>query len=206
MFVPFATANDLIAASPELDLIVFCAHRETTFEPGAVQDLTRLSATFPKVSILLLSRAEDALDLNTFKSALKLGLRGLIPTRTTSIMLTVAAIHFVKAGGTFAAEPLLLGGEAEAPKSQGEHQLRGRFTSRQVAVLSHMARGRANKIIAHELQMSESTVKVHVRNIMRRVGASNRTEAVYKSRQILSQANLAGCSTSLDSVAVNVHG
>jgi len=38
--------------------------------------------------------------------------------------------------------------------------------------------------------MSESTVKVHVRNIMRRMGATNRTQAVYKSQQILQGAAL----------------
>jgi DNA-binding NarL/FixJ family response regulator len=58
------------------------------------------------------------------------------------------------------------------------------FTSRQMTVLFHLQRGNANKIIAHELGMSESTVKVHVRNIMRKMNATNRTQAVYKARQL----------------------
>jgi DNA-binding NarL/FixJ family response regulator len=60
----------------------------------------------------------------------------------------------------------------------------GRLTSRQMMVLSHLQQGKANKIIAHELNMSESTVKVHVRNIMRKMGATNRTEAAYKAQSI----------------------
>ncbi len=56
-----------------------------------------------------------------------------------------------------------------------------------MAVLSHLQQGKANKIIAHELSMSESTVKVHVRNIMRKVGATNRTQAAYKARQMRKQ-------------------
>jgi DNA-binding NarL/FixJ family response regulator len=49
-------------------------------------------------------------------------------------------------------------------------------------VLSHLKQGKANKTIAHELGMSESTVKVHVRNIMRTMGATNRTEAACKAQ------------------------
>jgi len=39
--------------------------------------------------------------------------------------------------------------------------------------------------------MSESTVKVHVRNIMRKVGATNRTQAVYKAQKLLENAGFA---------------
>jgi Bacterial regulatory proteins, luxR family len=39
--------------------------------------------------------------------------------------------------------------------------------------------GKANKIIAFDLGMSESTVKVHVRNIMRKMGATDRTQAAF---------------------------
>ena len=50
------------------------------------------------------------------------------------------------------------------------------FTHRQAAVIDALCSGKANKIIAHELSMQESTVKVHVRNIMRKLKAKNRTE------------------------------
>ena len=42
-----------------------------------------------------------------------------------------------------------------------------------------LRRGKPNKIIAYELNMCESTVKVHIRNIMKRLKAKNRTEAAY---------------------------
>ena len=56
----------------------------------------------------------------------------------------------------------------------------GRFTARQVAVANALWRGKSNKVIAYELSMSESTVKVHIRNIMKKVQATNRTEAAFK--------------------------
>ena len=50
-----------------------------------------------------------------------------------------------------------------------------------------LRRGKANKTIAYELNMCESTVKVHIRTIMRKLEARNRTEAAFKLNAILPQ-------------------
>jgi len=50
------------------------------------------------------------------------------------------------------------------------------LTPRELAVLALLGRGQSNKRIARELDLSEATVKVHVRHIMRKVGATNRTQ------------------------------
>ena len=52
------------------------------------------------------------------------------------------------------------------------------FTPRQSEILNCLRRGLSNKLIAYELQMCESTVKIHVRNIMKKLGATNRTQVV----------------------------
>ena len=54
------------------------------------------------------------------------------------------------------------------------------LTERQRAVCDALRRGKSNKVIASELNLCESTVKVHIRNIMKKLGASNRTEAAFK--------------------------
>jgi len=41
--------------------------------------------------------------------------------------------------------------------------------------------GKSNKVIAYELNMCLSTVKVHVRNVMRKMGAKNRTDVAMKA-------------------------
>ena len=51
------------------------------------------------------------------------------------------------------------------------------FTERQLCVAKALRKGSANKIIAHELGLCESTVKVHIRSIMRKLNATNRTQA-----------------------------
>jgi DNA-binding NarL/FixJ family response regulator len=60
------------------------------------------------------------------------------------------------------------------------------FTAREADVLAALQRGRSNKWIAHHLNLSENTVKVHIRHIMRKLRATNRTEAVVLSQQWVS--------------------
>ena len=52
------------------------------------------------------------------------------------------------------------------------------FSQRQVQVLEGLKQGKQNKIIAYELNMCESTVKVHIRHIMKKLKARNRTQVV----------------------------
>ena len=59
------------------------------------------------------------------------------------------------------------------------------FTTRQAAVVEAVRQGKANKIIAYELNMRESTVKVHVRNIMKKLKAGNRTEVAYIASKLI---------------------
>jgi DNA-binding NarL/FixJ family response regulator len=59
------------------------------------------------------------------------------------------------------------------------------FTSRQAAVIEALRMGKPNKSIAYELNMCESTVKVHVRNIMKKLKAKNRTEVAFMANKLL---------------------
>ncbi len=52
------------------------------------------------------------------------------------------------------------------------------LTEREVEVLRHVAEGRRNRDIAEKLFISEETVKVHVKHIMDKLGAADRTQAV----------------------------
>ena len=54
-----------------------------------------------------------------------------------------------------------------------------------MAVIRALQQGKSNKVIAYELNMCESTVKVHVRNIMKKLHATNRTEVAYLATRLL---------------------
>jgi DNA-binding NarL/FixJ family response regulator len=57
------------------------------------------------------------------------------------------------------------------------------LTERQQAVLTGLCRGDPNKVIARNLGMTETTVKVHVREIMRKLGVYNRTQVAVVARR-----------------------
>ena len=60
------------------------------------------------------------------------------------------------------------------------------FTERQYAVLVCLCQGDPNKIIGRKLGMTETTVKVHVREIMRKLGVSNRTQVAITASHVCS--------------------
>ncbi|UPK08037.1 response regulator transcription factor [Bradyrhizobium sp. 170] len=60
------------------------------------------------------------------------------------------------------------------------------FTERQYAVLVCLCQGDPNKVIGRKLGMTETTVKVHVREIMRKLGVSNRTQVAIAGAHVCS--------------------
>jgi DNA-binding CsgD family transcriptional regulator len=66
---------------------------------------------------------------------------------------------------------------AAADRPPADSRLRDLLTRREVDVLEHMVRGETNADIARALVVSEGTVKFHVKNILRKLNASNRAEA-----------------------------
>ncbi|MDJ1157097.1 response regulator transcription factor [Chelatococcus sp. SYSU_G07232] len=163
-----------------VDIVVLCVTRKRTVgsaDPD-VEALSRLSSSVPTI---LLSDVEDAEQILT---ALEKGARGYIPTSVT-IDVAVEAMHLVRAGGTYVPASSLLSWRRSIketlPSPDGAC---GGFTARQAAVLKALRQGKANKRIAYELNMRESTVKVHVRNIMKKLQARSRTEVAYKTNDI----------------------
>ena len=124
----------------------------------------------------------DSEDYDQATSAVEDGAKGFIPT-SVSLDVAVQAVRLVEAGGTFIPATMLVQSQ-KAKLGNGENgRDRGElFTVRQAAVLAALHQGRANKQIAYQLQMSEATVKVHVREIMKKVGARNRTEVVLRTQ------------------------
>jgi DNA-binding NarL/FixJ family response regulator len=145
-------------------------------DPVVADQVRSLSAEF-QVPVILLA---DSVDLLQIIKALEYGAKGYIPS-SVSIDVCIEAIALSLAGGIFLPASSVLAMrtvlEVEAPQVR---PLESMFTARQVEVVTALRRGKANKIIAYELNLRESTVKVHIRNIMKKMKASNRTEVAYK--------------------------
>jgi DNA-binding NarL/FixJ family response regulator len=133
--------------------------------------------------VVVLSQSDDVADVI---EAIEGGARGYISTRA-NVEHVIAAIRFVLAGGVFVPASSVLAtrrAEAELAIDPSWHD---NFTAKQVAVIEGIRRGKPNKVIAYELNMCESTVKVHVRNVMKKLKARNRTELAFKATKMTLQ-------------------
>jgi DNA-binding NarL/FixJ family response regulator len=164
-------------ASPE---IVIVSLTEAGSE-AVVNILTKLSELFPGIPVIVLA---DKTDLALALTAIRHGARGYIPF-TLRFDIAVEAVRLVLAGGTYVPLDCVLatGGSGIAagkPSPSAEA-----VTSRELAVVRAIQQGKSNKVIAYHLNMCESTVKVHIRNIMKKLKATNRTEVAIKARTVL---------------------
>lgn len=152
--------------------------------PGFVgmQGITQFRHRFPDIPLVVLSASESPLDV---QSALEAGALGYIPkAASTTVML--AALRQVLAGDIYV--PTCLGNSnglhTVAPADFEALQHIG-LTARQLEVAKLLAQGNTNKLIAATLDMSESTVKVHIAAIFRAFNATNRTEAVLAIQRLI---------------------
>ncbi len=120
----------------------------------------------------------DAEDIDHVRNSLRSGARGHVPT-STALDVAMKAIRLVLVGGVFVPANTFLSGQRLDETDSGDNQWRA-FTTRQKAVVDALRKGKANKLIAHELNMSESTVKFHVSSLMKKLHAKNRTEVAIK--------------------------
>lgn len=184
-FVSFNTIRDCVTSRErDFDVIIYYPHEKASVDRQTGQEITTLRQAFTERPIIILSDATQATQSSIVRDALRAGASGVISTRTIEMATVSAAIRYVMAGGNVIPIDSVLAGPAPLPETYQQLPKQIDLTSRQITILGYLRQGKANKIIAHELHMSESTVKVHVRNIMRKMGATNRTQAVYNARQL----------------------
>jgi DNA-binding NarL/FixJ family response regulator len=144
-------------------------------EAGAAQ-FTRVKGLCPDAALVVISAVDDPVEA---VRALEAGADGLLPAALAP-EAAINALGFILRGGVFV-PPEALRAVTDAGRGPGEGRARTvgprqDLTPRQQDVLELLSRGLSNKIIARELDMQESTVKVHVRQIMHKLGVSNRTQ------------------------------
>ena len=162
---------------PPLAAILFNLGGRKVTDHCIADEIRLISSEFKSVAVVLLS---DTDDLGQILAALECGARGYIPT-SVGIDVCVEAVNLAAAGGIFVpASSVLAMRHLIDSGSRDARPLTTMFTHRQAEVAQALRRGKANKIIAYELNLRESTVKVHIRNIMKKLKATNRTEVAYK--------------------------
>ena len=173
-----ATGWDLLDSLPDRQSVALCM-----VSLGAVGNgpLERAQAAFPGAALVILA---DEDDYASVAEAASRGARGYFST-ATELPVLVQGLRLVLLGGT--AMPVAVTKPTApvrrtAPVSRFSAEL---FTPKELEVLRSLATGRPNKLIAYDLSICETTVKVHLRHIFRKLGTTNRTHAALLAREML---------------------
>jgi len=187
----FSTIDEWQAAAdqhPTVSLVLLCrTGRRMTNAPLDIEHLSKSAGGIP---IILISDEEDP---QAIQAAFHAGARGVIPA-SVDLGLALMAMRLVSAGGKYLPE-CILGSHAPTenparfspissppranPCDDNVPKVRGMLTDRQAALVELLRQGKPNKIIAYELGLMESTVKVHIRAIMGKLNAKSRTEVAF---------------------------
>jgi len=170
------TLEDAIALArghEDIDIVLFDLGLPGTHGLDA---LTRFRLACDTLPVVVLSGQEDQ---QTVLEALQCGAMGFVP-KTTSADVLRAALEIVLCRGVYV-PPAALGAllpPLPATRSPGKRLSELGLTERQVQVFRLIVQGKTNKAIAKALAISESTIKQHVKPILRILGVTSRVGAI----------------------------
>jgi len=133
---------------------------------SGIDAMIAIRAEYPEARIIMLTTFEGDVEV---QRALEAGARGYLLKNMPPSEL-VQAIRQVHAGKKRI--------PAELAAQLAEHMSDDNLTTREVEVLEQVAGGNRNRDIGELLHISEETVKVHVKHIMDKLGARDRTQAI----------------------------
>jgi DNA-binding NarL/FixJ family response regulator len=131
-----------------------------------IEAITAIRAEFPRARIVVLTTYKGDAQA---AAALKAGAVGYLLKNLVrkELLETIRAVHAGKRRVP-----------AEIATEIAEHVADDELTEREIEVLRNVAAGKSNKLIATELSISEGTVKTHMKSILPKLDASDRTHAV----------------------------
>lgn len=161
----FFDALKLAESHDDVDLVLLDVHMPGMNEIAAVREI---ATRFPDLPVVLMSGLVREGDVD---KGFEMGARGFIP-KTMNGKALVSVLKLVLSGARYVPD-IMLEKKTPPPKKPAFD-----LTARELEVLAQLARGLSNKVIARNLKIEESTVKLHLRSLFRKMKVSNRTETV----------------------------
>jgi DNA-binding NarL/FixJ family response regulator len=180
---PDRVRDNLLGQNGAVDLAIIDTGEHSCRDPDIRTSFACLRDALPGVPVVVVSDREDR---SAVIDALNLGARAYFPSSLDPDNL-IETLRFVQKGGTFIPLDVLINAPLDRKGSHGTEvrrtEMRGLTPSEQ-RVLELLKKGQPNKVIARELDIEETTVKVHVRRIMKKLNAANRTQAALVAQQM----------------------
>ncbi|HTZ03052.1 MAG TPA: response regulator transcription factor [Xanthobacteraceae bacterium] len=172
----FEEIPEILERGGEIDLVLLDLRM-----PGVrgFSGLMYLRAQYPHLPIVVISANDDPA---VIRRCMEFGASGFIP-KTLGIEAMREAIARVLEGGVWTPPDVDLNSGPDAETAATIARL-ATLTPQQVRVLMMLSGGLLNKQIAHELGLSEATVKAHVSAILQKLGVESRTQAVIAAGKI----------------------
>ena len=163
-----------VEANPDLDLVLLDLNM-----PGedGFKGLHSFSTLYPTIPVVIVSASNRRRDI---QRALDTGAMGFIPKESTSSVM-LNALQLVLAGSIYLHPSM---GQQSNPCSKPTNDTVQTLTPRQLQVLSMVVQGHSNKVIAAQLDIAETTIKMHVTAILKSLGVSNRTQAAMEAEKL----------------------
>lgn len=159
--------------------------------PGVsgLEALKAIVEEMPEVRVLMLTVSEDAQDLI---DALRIGATGYLLKNIETDTL-IDSIRKAANGESVVSQQMtakLIQGVRDQPRAASAPLERDRFSPRERDIMSSLALGESNKEIARKHDLAESTVKIHVQNIFKKLNMSSRVQvALYAVEHGFGQPN-----------------
>ncbi len=146
--------------------------------PGmsGIDGFNAIHKRYPGLPIAIVSGISD---MRLVRGLIDSGARGYIPKLASSERL-MDALRRILRGEIYLPEELFVPGAK--PDTPSDHP--SPLTARQQEILALLAEGMPNKRIAGALGVTEGTIKQHLKDLFRRLGAANRTQAVRQARRL----------------------
>jgi DNA-binding NarL/FixJ family response regulator len=163
----------LVSGGSHFDLVLVGA---ATSEHVDLRQIEALRRTLPETPLVVVAETDNP---QRARQILGTGARGFLPA-SLSLRVLMGAIDLVLAGGVYVPSSLIDSSAQRPGAWQGSTPSAepwSELTRRQRDVLALISQGKSNKLIADALSMSESTVKAHVKQIIKRLNVANRTQA-----------------------------
>lgn len=184
-------ADNLHLAAPHLDLIILDAKQDV---PCLLDTVKHVRGQFPDARIVALA---DEFELRIVALGHKMGVNAFCPAASPPEVL-IGYLELMLAGQNIVHSRVLRSAIALASSwghRPAENKLRplnrmdleaSKLSRREMQILDCLKEGSSNKLIARRLDITEATIKVHVKAILRKIGAANRTQAAMWACQNLS--------------------